>query len=66
MSTGSERMLSVLSDIGNSLKSLGESFVTAAGERVRQRTAIQDLGLKIDKLQSTANEIKTAVAETKA
>ncbi len=61
MSTGSERTLSALSDIGDGLKSVGESFVAVAGESVRQRTAIQDLGVKIDKLQLTADEIKTAV-----
>ena len=66
MSIGSERTLAALSDIGDGLKSVGESFVAVAGESARQRQAVQDLGFKIDKLQATAEEIKTAVTETGA
>ena len=66
MSIGSERTLSALSEIGDGLKSVGESFVAVAGESARQRNAVQELGVTIDKLQTTADEIKTAVVETKA
>ena len=66
MSIGSERTLSALGDIGDGLKSAGESFAAIAGESRRQRHAVQDLGTKLDKLQATADEIKTAVADDKA
>ena len=61
-----ERAVAALHEIGDGLKTVGESFVALTGESARQTVAVRDLGTKIDALQSTADKIKTAIVESKA
>lgn len=61
-----ERTVAALDDIGNGLKTVGESFVALTGETLSQRSAIKALDTKIDTLQATADEIKTDLLEIKS